>query len=121
MSTSLRIGKCLSEKITFDTETDNSKSDSGSESNFSVPTTNNVVSQDINSETLSSDSETEQFEQDLTESLSEHKDLQEPQTDRNAQLRTPRYHKAPNIELKGNMIVTFKTLTEIMPIGIMAQ
>ena len=118
MSTNLRIGKCLSEKITTsDTETDNSKSDSGSESNFSVPTTNNVASQDANSETLSSDSETEQFEQDLTESLSEHKDLQEPQTDRNAQLKTPKYH----IELKGNMIVTFKTLIEIMPIGIIVQ
>lgn len=47
-----------------------------------VPTTNNVPSQDIYTET-SSASKTDQAEQDLTESLSENEDLQEPQTDLN--------------------------------------
>ena len=36
-------------------------------------------------------------------------DLQEPQTDLNAQLTTQSYHEAPNIELNKNMTVCFKT------------
>lgn len=65
-----------------------------------VPTINNVSSQDIH---------TNQPEQDFTESLSENEDLQEPQTDLNAQLTTQSYHEAPNIELNKNMTVCFKT------------
>ena len=83
ISTDLRTAKSLAKKKrTSDTETDHSESDNGCESNLPVPTTNNVPSQDIYTET-SSASKTDQAEQDLTESLSENEDLQQPQTDLN--------------------------------------
>lgn len=58
---------------TFDTETSHCESDV-SENNLPVPITNNLALPDIQTE-KSSDSETDQPEQDITESLSENEDL----------------------------------------------
>lgn len=58
---------------TFDTETSHCESDV-SENNLPVPITNNLALPDIQTE-KSSDSETDQPEQDVTESLSENEDL----------------------------------------------
>ena len=73
-----------------------------------ISTTYKVVSPDNHTE-ITLDSKTDQPEQDLTESLSENEELQEPQADLNVQLTTPSYHKAPNTGLKKNMTVSFKT------------
>ena len=58
---------------TFDTETSHCESDV-SENNLPVPITNNLALPDIQTE-KSSDSETDQPEQDIIESLSENEDL----------------------------------------------
>ena len=102
LNSKISVKKNNKKLTTSDTETDHSEKATGSDSNLPVPTTNNVASQDIHKET-SSDSETDQTDQNHTESLSENEDLQEPQTDLNAQLTSfdrIRMHTFSNLHLK---------------------